>query len=116
MPQSGNQLSLIKPLSKASDLIPSSFYSKKPSYRGWVQIDSDHYWTKEFATKKGARTALQKLKDKLAFDAIVTVEMEGPYPERARILEELYQETGRKNGLYTGLVSNHGTISNDTSS
>lgn len=115
MPQSGNQATA-KPLSKASDVIPACFHTKKVPYRGWVQIGSDHYWTKFYATKKGAKTALRKLKEKLQFEVVETIEGEGCYPERARMLEELYQESGRTNGLYTGLGMNHGTVSNNTSS
>jgi hypothetical protein len=38
---------------------------------------------------------------------------EGFYPERAIIMEEKYQQSGRTNGLYTGLMSEDGQISND---
>jgi hypothetical protein len=34
---------------------------------------------------------------------IETVEGEGYYPERAKVIEEKYQASGRTNGLYTGL-------------
>jgi len=46
---------------------------------------------------------------------IKTVEDEGFYPERAIIMEEKYQESGRDNGLYTGLGMQDGKVSNDDS-
>lgn len=81
-----------------------------------VQIGDEYRFTKLFATKKGARTAVRKLKEKLNFDSIETVQGEGCYPDRARMLEELYQKSGRTNGLYTGLGMTYGTVSDDTTS
>ena len=40
--------------------------------------------------------------------------MEGVYPERATIIEEKYQASGRNNGLYTGLNLINGTIPDST--
>jgi hypothetical protein len=50
----------------------------------------------------------------LDYELIETVEMEGVYPERATIIEEKYQASGRTNGLYIGLNLNNGEILNDT--
>jgi hypothetical protein len=42
------------------------------------------------------------------------MECEGYFPERTIIMEEKYQQSGRTNGLYTGLNMEDGTISDDT--
>jgi hypothetical protein len=41
------------------------------------------------------------------------MEDEGFYSERAIIIEEKYQQSGRTNGLYTGLMLKDGEISNN---
>jgi predicted secreted acid phosphatase len=49
----------------------------------------------------------------LDYVATETMECEGFYPERAIIIEEKYQQSGRTNGLFTGLMTKDGEISND---
>jgi len=41
----------------------------------------------------------------MSFELVNTVENEGVYPQRAILIEEAYQESGRTNGLYTGLCT-----------
>lgn len=52
----------------------------------------------------------------MSYELIETVQCEGYYPERAKVIEEKYQASGRTNGLYTGLNTEDGTVSNNTSS
>ena len=49
----------------------------------------------------------------MSYELIETKEMEGMYPERATIVEEKYQASGRTNGLYTGLNMCDGQVFND---
>ena len=51
----------------------------------------------------------------LSYELIETVEDEGFYPERAIIMEEKYQKSGRTNGLFIGLNEEDGEVSNDNS-
>jgi hypothetical protein len=53
------------------------------------------------------------LEKRISYELIKTIEGEGFYPHRAIIMEEKYQESGRTNGLYTGLNMQDGEISND---
>ena len=52
----------------------------------------------------------------MSYELIETVQCEGYYPERAKVIEEKYQASGQTNGLYTGLNTEDGTVSNNTSS
>ena len=82
-------------------------------YKTWwghVSINGEITFTKTYKSKKRAVTALQKLKEKLDYDSIKTMQCEGCYPERAKIMEELYVKDGRKSkdhpmyGFFTGLA------------
>ena len=80
-----------------------------PSWYGYVSVDGEMTFTKTYKSKKRAITALQKLKEKLDYDSIKTMQCEGCYPERAKIMEELYIKDGRRSkdhpmyGFFTGL-------------
>jgi hypothetical protein len=50
-----------------------------------------------------AELELRCLEKRLSYELIKTVEDEGSYPERVIAIENLYQQSGRTNGLYTGL-------------
>ena len=79
-----------KIVSKHSDIVPSSWHIiPYPSWYGYVSVDGEMTFTKTYKSKKRAITALQKLKEKLAYDSIKTMQCEGCYPERAKIMEEL---------------------------
>lgn len=60
-----------------------------------------------------ATLELRCLEKRINYELIETVEGERFYPERAIIMEEKYQESGRTNGLYTGLNMQDGQVSND---
>lgn len=60
-----------------------------------------------------ATLELRCLEKRINYELIETVEGEGFYPERAIIMEEKYQESGRTNGLYTGLNMKDGQVSNN---
>jgi len=53
------------------------------------------------------------MEKRCSFEMIETTEGEGYFPERAIIIEEKYQKSGRTNGLYTGLSIENGSVSDD---
>jgi hypothetical protein len=101
---------------KESYLIPSSFISKNPSYAGYVVIEGKAEVTEWFEDKEDALLELRCLEKQLSYELIKTTRCEGFYPERARIIEEKYQASGRTNGLYTGLNVSDVEVSNNPSS
>jgi hypothetical protein len=92
-----------KPMQKRSQVLPSNFHQEEKQYAGFITIGGEAHVTAWFETKDEAELELRCLEKSLSYELIETVEMEGMYPERARIIEELYQASGRTNGLYTGL-------------
>lgn len=103
-------LSTQKPVLKRSQVILSNYVCHLPEkyYAGFVTIDGTNHVTDWFDTKEEAKVALTKLEEELGYAAIETLEMEGFYPERAKIIEDLYHASGRTNGLYTGLNTTDG--------
>lgn len=97
-----------KPISKRSQVISSNHHLTTKSYAGFVFIDGKNHTTEWFDTAEEAELELRCLEKKLGYELIETVEMEGFYPERAKIIEERYQASGRSNGLYTGLCLKDG--------
>lgn len=78
-------------------------------------IDGENHYTEFFDDKEEAKLELRCLEKRLSFETIETVEGEGYYPERSIIIEEMYQKSGRTNGLYTGLCVKDGTVPDDSS-
>jgi hypothetical protein len=101
-------LSTQKPVLKRSQVILSNYHLSEKHYAGFVTIDGTNHVTDWFDTKEKAKAALPKLEKELGYAAIETLEMEGFYPERAKIIEDLYHASGRTNGLYTGLNTTDG--------
>ena len=99
-----------KPVSKTSQVLPSNYHLENKTYVGHVQIGGDNYYTKYFDTKGEAELELLCLEKSLSYELIETVKDEGFYPERAIIMEQKYQESGRTNGLYTGLNIKDGAV------
>lgn len=102
-----------KPMQKRSQVLPSNFHLEEKQYAGFLYIGSEAHVTSWFETKEEAELELRCLEKSLSYELIETVEMEGMYPERARIIEEKYQASGRTNGLYTGLNMSDGKISDN---
>ena len=102
-----------KPLYKRSEVLPSNYHLAEKQYAGFIYIGKDSYITPWFEAKDEAELELRCLEKSLSYELIETVEMEGFYPERARIIEEKYQASGRTNGLYTGLNMSDGKISDN---
>jgi hypothetical protein len=94
-----------KPTSKTSQVISSNYHLAEKKYAGFVYISGKNHTTDWFNSKDEAQLELRCLEKKLNYELIETMEMEGFYPERAKIIEDKYQASGRTNGLYTGLNS-----------
>lgn len=107
-------LSEQKPTFKRSEVIPSNYHLPEKSYAGIVVVHGELKQTPWLPTKDEAFLELRCLEKQLSYELIETIEMEGFYPERARIVEEKYQASGRTNGLYTGLNMSDGTLSSNT--
>jgi len=81
-----------------------------------VVIEGKAEVTEWFEDKEDALLELRCLEKQLSYELIKTTRCEGFYPERARIIEEKYQASGRTNGLYTGLNVSDVEVSNNPSS
>ena len=115
-------MSTQKPVFKIKDVQPTAWHVSNPDYIGYISIDGDSVYTDVFKTRKEAQEAVNELADSMDFDSIETIEDEGCYPERARIMEERYKELGRDaedhpmHGLFTGIAEEYGKISDDNPS
>ena len=98
-------LSTQKPTSKISRITLSNHHLPTKQYAGFVFIDGVNHFTDWFDTEDEALLELRSLEKRLNYELIETMEMEGFYPERAKIIEDRYQASGRTNGLYTGLCT-----------
>lgn len=103
-----------KVLYKRSQVLPSNYHLKEKQYAGFLIIGDTHLQTPWFVDKAEAELELRCLEKANSYELVETVEMEGFYPERATIIEEKYQASGRTNGLYTGLNMSDVKILNDT--
>ena len=92
-----------KVASKISQIVPSSWHVPDPKYAGHVRIGPENHFTPWFDTRNEAELELRCLEKRLSYELVETVEDEGCYPERVIAIEKLYQQSGRTNGLYTGL-------------
>jgi len=90
--------------SKISQIVPSGWHISNPKYAGHVRIGHESHFTEWFDTKEEAELERRCLEKRLSYELIETVEGEGYYPERAIAIENLYQQSGRTDGLYTGLM------------
>jgi hypothetical protein len=94
-----------KPFQKNSQVLPSNYHLPEKSYYGCVNIGATNHYTGYFDTIEEAADELRCLEKRISFELVNTVENEGVYPQRAILIEEAYQESGRTNGLYTGLCT-----------
>jgi hypothetical protein len=102
-----------KPTSKISRVLPSNYHEGARKYAGHIYIGGDNHWTEWFDDKEEAALELRCLEKRLSFETIETVEDEGMYPERAKVIEEKYQASKRTDGIYTGLMTENGQIPNN---
>jgi len=113
---STQEQTIFKVDSKLSQIIPSCWHLPNPKYAGHVRIGHGSHFTDWFDTREEAELERRCLEKRLSYELIKTVQCEGYYPERAKVIEEKYQASGRTNGLYTGLNMEDVNLSNNTSS
>jgi hypothetical protein len=70
-----------------------------------VKLGSDNHYTPFYDTLEEALLELRCLEKRLSYETVETIEMEGYYPQRAILIEEKYQASGRTDGLYSGLTA-----------
>jgi hypothetical protein len=90
--------------SKISQVVPSGWHVANPKYAGHIRIGPENHFTEWFDTRVEAELELRCLEKRLSYELVETVEDKGCYPERVIAIENLYQKSGRTNGLYTGLM------------
>jgi len=88
---------------KTTDVIPSAWHVKDPQWVGYVNFDGEIFWTDYFDSKEEAETELRCLQKQTSYEVVKTMEDEGYYPERAKVLESQYQKMGITSGLYSDL-------------
>jgi 4-aminobutyrate aminotransferase-like enzyme len=98
---------------KCSQILSSNYHLPEKQYCGCVTIGNKNYYTPYYDSIDEARLELRCLEKQLSYEIVETVQEEGYYPHRAIMVEELYQKSGRTNGLYSGLNVNDGSISDD---
>jgi hypothetical protein len=101
--------------SKISQVVPSGWHVTNPKYAGHIRIGPENHFTPWFDSRNEAELELRCLEKRLSYELVETVEDEGCYPERAKLIEEKYQASGRTNSLYTDLNTEDGSVSNNTS-
>jgi hypothetical protein len=94
-----------KPMQKRSQVLPTNYHLPEKQYYGCLNVGSENHYTGYFDTIEEAMEELRCLEKRMSFELIKTVEMEGVYPQRAILIEEAYQKSGRTDGLYTGLCT-----------
>jgi hypothetical protein len=101
---------------KEAMVVPSN-YHLDPSTRKYsavIVLGGETHWGDEWQDNLAeAESDLRCMINNLDYAATKTMQCEGFYPERAIIIEEKYQQSGRTNGLFTGLMTKDGEISND---
>ncbi len=95
---------------KVKQVLPTNYHLKEKKYYGHVQIGGDNHYTDVYDSIEDAELELRCLEKRLSFESIKTMQDEGYYPERSIIIEEKYQQSGRTNGLYTGLNMTDGAV------
>ncbi len=90
---------------KNSQVLPTNYHLPERSYYGCVKIGSENHYTPFYDTFEEALLELRCLEKRLSYETVETIEMEGYYPQRAILIEEKYQASGRTDGLYSGLTT-----------
>ena len=104
-----------KPAQKRSEVLPSNYHLSTRQYVAHISYGGVNQWSEYFDTEDEAKPELRCMEKRCSYELIETTEGEGYFPERAIIIEEMYQQSGRTNGLYTGLSIANGPVSDDHS-
>lgn len=99
---------------KVSQILPTNYHLTDKKYYGHICIGGENYYTDCYDDKEEAKLELRCLEKRVSFEVVETIQGEGYYPERSIMIEEMYQKSGRTNGLYTGLGLKDGSVSVDS--
>jgi hypothetical protein len=113
MTTSSNTTKREKVTLKKSEVVPSNFHLKEKSYAPMVVIGGETTFGAWCDTKEEAAARLNHLEIATDYHNYPTKQEEGVYPERSRIMEELYNKSGRTNSIFTGLADEYVTVSNN---
>ena len=102
-----------KPTQKKSQVLPSNYHLPTRQYVAFISYGGNNEWSEHFYAEEEALLELRCMEKRCSFEIIETMEGEGYFPERAIIIEEKYQKSGRTNGLYTGLNIANGSVPDD---
>ena len=94
-------------------MIPSNYHLEEKQSAPMLVIDGDTTFGAWCDTKEEAAARLNHLEIAFDYHNYSTKEEEGVYPERSRIMEELYNKAGRTNSIFTGLADEYVTVSNN---
>jgi len=92
-----------KPAAKRSETLATAYHVPNPRYFAWVSIGAEVIYSEPYNTREEADNERRCIEKRLSYELIETMEGEGCYPERAILVEERYQASGRTNGLYSNL-------------
>ncbi len=98
---------------KKSEIFPSNFHLEEKSYAPMVVIGGKTTFGAWCDTEEEAKARLNHLEIALDYHNYPTKQEEGVYPERSRIMEELYNKSGRTNSIFTGLAEEYGKVPNN---
>ena len=107
---------------KESRVIPSNYHLDEKQYAVMVSLDGESTYSAWFNTEEEAESVKPLLEKAMDYHSYPpTLQEDGCYPERVIIMEELYQKSGRDDpnhpmhGLFTGLNTKDGEVSNHSS-
>jgi len=104
-----------KPTAKRSEILATAYHVPNPRYFAWVSIGSEVHYSEPYDTREGADNERRCIEKRLSYELVETMEGEGCYPERAKLMEELYAASGRTSCVYTGLNMENEPLFNDPS-
>ena len=96
-----------------SEVMPSNFHLDEKQFAPMVVIGGETTFGAWCDTKEEAAARLNHLEIATDYHNYPTKQEEGVYPERSRIMEELYNKSGRTNSIFTGLADEYVTVSNN---
>ena len=113
MTTSSNTTKREKVTLKKSEVVPSNFHLDEKHFAPMVIIGGETIFGAWCDTREEAAARLNHLEIATDYHNYPTKQEEGVYPERRRIMEELYNKSGRTNSIFTGLAEEYVEVSNN---
>jgi hypothetical protein len=104
-----------KPTAKRSETLATAYHVTNPSYFAWVSIGAEVHYSEPYDTREEADNERRCIEKRLSYELVETMEGEGCYPERAKIIEEMYVASGRTSCVYTSLNMENEPLSSHSS-